>query len=70
MSRGSRYQVGRDYSGSSHLYDDFALNLGFSSRRIAWPGAEPWNDARASETLVILGAQYVISGEGYEPEIC
>jgi hypothetical protein len=42
------------------LFDDFSLNVGLSSHRIAWPDAEA-RDLRASETLVILGGQYSVS---------
>jgi hypothetical protein len=43
------------------LYDEFALNIGLSSQRIAWPDEQPSNDLRASETLVILGGQYSVT---------
>jgi hypothetical protein len=43
------------------LLDDFALNVGLSSHRIAWPDSEPSADLRASETLVTLGGQYSVT---------
>jgi hypothetical protein len=43
------------------LFDDFALNVGLSSHRIAWPDEDPSEDLRASETRVILGGQYSIT---------
>jgi hypothetical protein len=32
-----------------------------SSHRSAWPGAQPVDDFRASETLFTLGGQYTLS---------
>ena len=43
------------------LFDDFALNVGLSSHRIAWPEKDPSEDLRASETRVILGGQYTLT---------
>ena len=43
------------------LVDDFALNLGVSSHRIAWPESDPSDDLRASETVITLGGQYSIT---------
>jgi len=43
------------------VFDDFALNVGLSSHRIAWPHADPAEDLRAVETRVILGGQYSIT---------
>jgi hypothetical protein len=43
------------------LFDNFALNLGLTSHRSAWPNAEPSADLRASETLITLGGQYSVS---------
>ncbi len=43
------------------LVDDFALNLGMSSHRIAWPEADPADDLRASETVLTLGGQYSVT---------
>jgi hypothetical protein len=46
---------------SVHLVDAFALNFGLSSHRSAWPGDQPSDDFRASETLFTLGGQYTLS---------
>jgi hypothetical protein len=46
---------------SIHLVDAFALNLGLSTHRSAWPNEEPGSDFRASETLMTLGGQYTIT---------
>ena len=43
------------------LVDDFALNLGVSSHRIAWPEVRPADDLRASETVITLGGQYSLT---------
>jgi hypothetical protein len=43
------------------VFDDFALNVGLSSHRIAWPEDDPSQDLRASETRVILGGQYSVT---------
>jgi len=43
------------------VFDDFALNVGLSSHRIAWPDEDPSEDLRASETRVILGGQYSLT---------
>ncbi len=43
------------------LYDNFALNLGLTNHRSAWPNAEPASDLRASEMLITLGGQYSVS---------
>jgi len=43
------------------VFDDFALNLGLSSHRSAWPDDDPSEDLRATETRVILGGQYSIT---------
>lgn len=48
-------------SASVHLLDDFAVNLGLSSHRIAWPGDQPAGDLRASEILITLGGQYSLT---------
>jgi hypothetical protein len=46
---------------SIHLVDAFALNLGLSTHRSAWPNQEPSSDFRASETLMTLGGQYTVT---------
>ena len=43
------------------VVDDFALNVGLSSHRIAWPEDDPAEDLRASETRMILGGQYTVT---------
>lgn len=43
------------------VFDDFGVNVGLSSHRIAWPDADPSDDLRASETLVTLGGQYSLT---------
>jgi hypothetical protein len=49
------------FSAAIRVFDDFALNVGLSSHRIAWPDDDPSEDLRASETRVILGGQYSIT---------
>ena len=48
-------------SASVHLLDDFAITLGVSSHRIAWPGDQPTGDLRASEVLMIMGGRYSLT---------
>lgn len=48
-------------SASVHLLESFALNLGVSSHRIAWPGDQPSADLRASEVLLTMGARYTLT---------
>jgi hypothetical protein len=43
------------------LVDDFALQVGLSSHRIAWPTDNPADDLRASDTRMILGGQYSLT---------
>ena len=43
------------------VVDDFALQVGLSSHRIAWPTDNPADDVRASESRVILGGQYSLT---------
>jgi hypothetical protein len=43
------------------LFDNFALNLGLSDHRSAWPNAHPSSDLQASEMLITLGGQYSVS---------
>lgn len=43
------------------LVDDFALKIGVSSTRFAWPNERPAEDLRGSETLLMLGGQYGVS---------
>jgi hypothetical protein len=48
-------------SASVHLLDNFAVNLGLSSHRIAWPSDQPSGDLRASEVLITLGGRYSLT---------
>jgi hypothetical protein len=48
-------------SASVHLLESFALNLGVSSHRIAWPGDQPSTDLRASEVLLTMGGRYTVT---------
>ena len=43
------------------IVDDFALQVGLSSHRIAWPTDDPSDDLRASDTRMILGGQYSLT---------
>jgi hypothetical protein len=43
------------------LFDNFALNLGLTNHRSAWPNVQPSSDLRASEMLITLGGQYSVS---------
>jgi hypothetical protein len=43
------------------VVDDFALQVGLSSHRIAWPTDNPADDLRAAETRMILGGQYSLT---------
>ena len=43
------------------VVDDFALQVGLSSHRIAWPTDNPADDVRASDTRMILGGQYTLT---------
>jgi hypothetical protein len=49
------------FTAAIRVFDDFALNVGLSRHRIAWPDDDPSEDLRASETRVILGGQYSIT---------
>jgi hypothetical protein len=48
-------------SASVHVLESFALDLGVSSHRIAWPGDQPSTDLRASEVLLTMGARYTVT---------
>jgi hypothetical protein len=41
-----------------HVLEDFAIKVGITSHRSAWPNEQPSNDLRGSETLFTLGGQY------------
>jgi hypothetical protein len=43
------------------VVDDFAVQVGLSSHRIAWPTDDPADDLRASDTRMILGGQYSLT---------
>jgi hypothetical protein len=43
------------------VVDNFALQVGVSSHRIAWPTDDPADDLRASDTRMILGGQYSLT---------
>jgi hypothetical protein len=48
-------------SASVHLLDNFAVSLGLSSHRIAWPADQPAGDLRASEVLITMGGRYSLT---------
>ena len=48
-------------AASVHVVDAFAVTLGLSTHRSAWPNEEPGSDFRASETLVTLGGRYTVT---------
>jgi hypothetical protein len=48
-------------SASVHLLDAFAIDLGLSSHRIAWPTDQPRGDLRASEVLITMGGRYSLT---------
>jgi hypothetical protein len=48
-------------SAAIRVVDDFALQVGISSHRIAWPTDDPADDLRASDTRMILGGQYTLT---------
>jgi hypothetical protein len=43
------------------VVEGFAVQVGLSSRRIAWPTENPADDLRASDTSMILGGQYSLT---------
>jgi hypothetical protein len=48
-------------SASVHLLESFAVSLGVSSHRIAWPADQPAGDLRASEVLITMGGRYSLT---------
>ena len=48
-------------AASVHVVDAFAVTLGLSTHRSAWPNGAPGTDFRASETLVTLGGRYTVT---------
>lgn len=43
------------------VLENFSLNLGLSSHRMAWPEDDPSQDVRGAETLYTLGGQYSLT---------
>jgi hypothetical protein len=43
------------------VLDNFSINLGLSSHRMAWPTDDPSEDVRGAETLFTLGGQYSLT---------
>jgi hypothetical protein len=56
-----RREHSEELTAGIQLVDDFALKVGVSSTRIAWPSAHPADDLRGSETLLTIGGQYGVS---------
>lgn len=48
-------------SAGVYLVEGFALDLGITSHRLAWPGDQPSNDLRGSEVTFTLGGQYTLA---------
>jgi hypothetical protein len=48
-------------SAAIRVVDNFALQVGVSAHRIAWPTDDPADDLRASDTRMILGGQYSLT---------
>jgi hypothetical protein len=48
-------------NGAVHLVDDFALKIGVTTHRIAWPTERASDDLRGAETLFTLGGQYSLT---------
>jgi hypothetical protein len=44
-----------------YLVNGFALDLGITSHRLAWPNANPADDLRGSEVTFTVGGQYTLS---------
>ena len=44
-----------------YLWQGFALDLGMTSHRLAWPNNDPANDLHGSEVTFTLGGQYTLS---------
>lgn len=56
-----RREHAEELTAAVQLVEDFALNIGVSSTRIAWPNEHPADDLRGSETLITLGGQYSLT---------
>ncbi len=48
-------------SAGIYLVDGFALDLGITSHRLAWPSENPADDLRGSEVTFTLGGQYTLT---------
>jgi hypothetical protein len=48
-------------SAGIYLWQGFALDLGMTSHRLAWPDENPANDLHGSEVTFTLGGQYTLS---------
>jgi len=48
-------------SAAVHLVDDFAVKIGVTTHRIAWPNQHASDDLRGAETLITLGGQYSLT---------
>jgi hypothetical protein len=48
-------------SAAVHLVDDFAMKVGITAHRIAWPNQHSSDDLRGAETLITLGGQYSLT---------
>ncbi len=48
-------------SASVHVLDNFAVSVGLSSHRFAWPAEQPAGDLRASEVLITMGGRYSLT---------
>jgi len=46
---------------SVHVVNGFAVTVGLSTHRSAWPNDTPSSDFKASETLMTLGARYAVT---------
>jgi hypothetical protein len=44
-----------------YLFNNFAVNLGLTNHRSAWPNHQPSDDLQGSESLITLGGQYSFS---------
>ncbi len=47
--------------GAVHLVDDFAVKVGVTTHRIAWPNVRSADDLRGAETLITVGGQYSLT---------
>jgi hypothetical protein len=56
-----RREHAEELTAGIQVVNDFAVKVGVSSTRIAWPTEHPAEDLRGSETLLMLGGQYGLS---------